>query len=164
MKLKVGTLSASLVFLTASCLGATAADMPQSWYDEQVKPAQSDCGWIDARSRCLPAYSVGPQGNGSAPSGPSGPSEPSGPSGPSTPPEEPPSPSDIRLKTDIRRVGTASNGLPLYQFRYKGGATNYEGVMAQDVLQRYPEAVARLPNGYLGVHYGKLGMEMKEVH
>jgi hypothetical protein len=41
--------------------------------------------------------------------------------------------SDMRLKTDICKVGTTVYGLPLYHFRYKGQETVYEGVMAQDV-------------------------------
>ncbi len=78
--------------------------------------------------------------------------------------DAPPAPSDVRLKTDIARVGTASNGLPLYHFRYVGLGTVYEGVMAQDVLAHTPEAVVTLPGGYLAVDYGKLGLELKIVH
>jgi len=72
--------------------------------------------------------------------------------------------SDIRLKSDIIRVGTAANGLPLYHFRYSGLPTVYEGVMAQDVLSYKPEAIVTLPFGYMGVDYGMLGMEMKIVN
>jgi hypothetical protein len=79
----------------------------------------------------------------------------------STPPA---SVSDARLKTDILRVGTTANGLPLYHFRYIGLSTVYEGVMAQDVLQHRPDAVVTLPGGYLAVDYAKLGLEMKIVH
>ena len=43
--------------------------------------------------------------------------------------------SDIRLKTDIRQVGTTAHNLPLYTFRYIGKDDHYEGVMAQDVLK-----------------------------
>jgi hypothetical protein len=75
-----------------------------------------------------------------------------------------PQDSDIRLKTDITRVGTAANGLPLYHFRYRGLPTVYEGVMAQDVLQHFPEAVVTRPGGILAVNYGMLGLEMKIVH
>jgi len=69
-------------------------------------------------------------------------------------------PSDVRLKTGIEKVGTAANGLPLYDFRYFGSETVYRGVMAQDVLERFPEAVSTMPNGYLGVRYDMLGLEM----
>jgi hypothetical protein len=72
--------------------------------------------------------------------------------------------SDIRLKTDIEKVGVAENGLPLYTFRYIGGDAVYRGVMAQDVLELFPEAVATMPNGFLGVRYDMLGMRMTRVH
>lgn len=72
--------------------------------------------------------------------------------------------SDERLKTDIVRVGTADNGLPLYHFRYIGQDQLYEGVMAQDVLSHTPEAVAQIGSGYLGVNYEMLGMEMRAVN
>jgi len=72
--------------------------------------------------------------------------------------------SDIRLKSDIDRVGTAANGLPLYHYRYTGLPTVYEGVMAQDVLSYKPEAIVALPFGYMAVDYGMLGMEMKVVN
>ena len=73
-------------------------------------------------------------------------------------------PSDIRLKTDIEKVGVADNGLPLYNFRYIGGDAVYRGVMAQDVLKVLPEAVSIMPNGYLAVRYDMLGLEMTRLH
>lgn len=76
----------------------------------------------------------------------------------------PPAPSDIRLKTDIEKVGIAANGLPIYNFKYIGDQARYQGVMAQDVLERFPEAVCIMPNGYLAVRYDMLGMEMTRVH
>lgn len=72
--------------------------------------------------------------------------------------------SDIRLKTDIEKVGVAANGLPLYNFRYVGDDTLYRGVMAQDVLAVRPDAVCVMPNGYLAVRYDMLGLEMKKLH
>ena len=75
-----------------------------------------------------------------------------------------PSPSDIRLKTDILRTGTAENGLPLYQFRYVGQSETWQGVMAQDVLAHTPEAVSVGPYGFYRVDYGKLGLSMKRVN
>ncbi|MGR3638314.1 tail fiber domain-containing protein [Alterinioella nitratireducens] len=71
--------------------------------------------------------------------------------------------SDERLKTDIARIGTAPNGLPVYQFSYIGMAGTYQGVMAQDVLSYRPEAVIRHPSGYLMVNYDMLGLEMTRV-
>jgi len=71
--------------------------------------------------------------------------------------------SDRRLKTDIRKVGVAANGLPLYTFRYMGGDVQFRGVMAQDVLNHTPEAVVTLPSGYLAVNYGMLGLTMEAL-
>jgi len=71
--------------------------------------------------------------------------------------------SDVRLKTDITRIGTADNGLPVYTFRYKWSDTLYEGVMAQDVLRHTPSAVTTRVGGYYSVNYSALGLEMTVV-
>lgn len=62
--------------------------------------------------------------------------------------------SDRRLKKDIRRVGKADNGLPIYLFRYKGDDEIHLGLMAQDVEKVRPEAVTTI-SGYKAVHYPK---------
>jgi hypothetical protein len=72
-------------------------------------------------------------------------------------------PSDARLKTNITPIGHAANGLPLYEFSYIGDTRRYRGVMAQDVILHTPEAVVTLPNGYLGVNYGMLGLKMTRI-
>jgi|LGOV01.1.fsa_nt_gb hypothetical protein len=74
------------------------------------------------------------------------------------------SPSDRRIKRDIKEVGMTANGLPLYEFRYIFGRKRYVGVMAQDVLMHTPEAVVRSLLGYFKVNYRMLGIEMKSVH
>ena len=71
--------------------------------------------------------------------------------------------SDARLKTDIVPVGTAANGLPLYQYRYVGSDVVFEGVMAQDVLAHTPDAVVMMPSGYMAVNYGLLGLHLTVV-
>ncbi len=72
--------------------------------------------------------------------------------------------SDARIKRDIKEIGVAENGLPLYEFRYIFGRKQYIGVMAQDVLKHTPEAVVRSRFGFYRVHYDMLGLEMKTVH
>lgn len=62
--------------------------------------------------------------------------------------------SDARLKTDIQRVGTLDNGLPIYRYRYKAGGPMQIGVMAQDVQQVRPGAVAEI-DGFLAVNYAE---------
>lgn len=74
-----------------------------------------------------------------------------------------PQPSDRRLKTDIAWIGMAKNGLPLYRYRYRGHAAVFEGVMAQDVANLYPEAVRHSASGWMGVDYCRLGLQMRRV-
>jgi hypothetical protein len=68
--------------------------------------------------------------------------------------------SDIRLKEDIARVGALDDGTPVYSYRYKAGGPVQIGVMAQDVEQRYPDAVSTHESGYKMVDYGKLSAEI----
>lgn len=71
--------------------------------------------------------------------------------------------SDIRLKTNIHRVGTTVLNLPLYSFEYRGKQGTYIGVMAQDVLKVEPSAVSTGSDGFYRVDYQKLGIEMLQV-
>lgn len=71
--------------------------------------------------------------------------------------------SDLRLKTDLLKIGE-KRGIPLYWFRYRGRPGKmYEGVMAQDVLKVCPDAVVMASDGYYAVNYAMLGLELKEI-
>lgn len=72
--------------------------------------------------------------------------------------------SDRRIKTDISWVGMTADALPVYRYRYLGTATRFEGVMAQDVLARRPDAVLRADSGLLAVDYAKLGLTLRVLH
>jgi hypothetical protein len=63
--------------------------------------------------------------------------------------------SDIRLKKDIKRVGTLDSGLGVYTFRYKWGGPAQMGVMAQEVEKINPAAVGTI-SGIKHVNYGAL--------
>jgi hypothetical protein len=63
--------------------------------------------------------------------------------------------SDVRLKTNIVKIGTRSDGLNVYEFDYVWGGPRQVGLMAQEVLNVYPDAVAEV-DGYLTVDYGKV--------
>jgi hypothetical protein len=65
-------------------------------------------------------------------------------------------PSDQRLKTDIRRVGTLDNGVPVYSYRYKAGGPPQIGVMAHELATVRPDLVAANDQGFLAVNYGGL--------
>ena len=62
--------------------------------------------------------------------------------------------SDRRAKTDIRKVGTLDNGLNVYAYRYKSGGPVQIGVMAQEVAEVNPSAVANI-GGLLHVNYAE---------
>ena len=63
--------------------------------------------------------------------------------------------SDRRVKTDIERVGTAANGLPVYHYRYVGGGGTYRGYMADEVEAIFPHAVTEI-GGYKAVNYAEV--------
>lgn len=72
--------------------------------------------------------------------------------------------SDRRLKDNIEQVGVdEATGLNLYEFNYKGEATRYVGVMADEVEKVMPEAVGEGDGGFKYVDYDMLGIEFKEV-
>ena len=74
--------------------------------------------------------------------------------------------SDMRIKENVSEIGKdAYTGLNLYHFSYINDpdSTMYEGVMAQEVLNFMPEAVALTEDGFYAVNYSMLGMEMKQV-
>jgi hypothetical protein len=62
--------------------------------------------------------------------------------------------SDRTTKEEIRQVGTAHNGLPIYAFRYKIGGPTRIGLMADEVEGVNPEAVITV-NGIKMVDYEK---------
>jgi hypothetical protein len=69
--------------------------------------------------------------------------------------------SDLRLKQDVVLLGYLGNGLGYYRFSYLGGQKAYVGVMAQEVEGVMPEAVTHGRDGYLRVHYEKLGLTFR---
>lgn len=71
--------------------------------------------------------------------------------------------SDARLKQDISLVGE-ENGHKIYHFSYKNDPQKikYQGVMAQDVILKNPEAI-EIKGDYMAVNYDKIGVEFKEV-
>ena len=73
-------------------------------------------------------------------------------------------PSDIRMKENISKVGKSKDGHNIYEWNYKTNKnTRYRGVIAQDVVKIDPMAVAIRPDGYLGVHYDKIDVDMEVV-
>ena len=71
--------------------------------------------------------------------------------------------SDIRMKEDIEQVGVSPDGHKIYEFNYIGKPTRYRGAMAQEVVKIDPMAVTVRPDGYLGVYYGKIDVDMEVI-
>lgn len=63
-------------------------------------------------------------------------------------------PSDIRLKSNIVKIGDHPLGIGIYEYDIFGKRD--VGVMAQEVLAVKPEAIAHHPAGYMMVDYGAL--------
>lgn len=72
--------------------------------------------------------------------------------------------SDRRLKDGIEQIGKYHNGLNKYKFFYKNAPRiMFTGVMADEVEELFPEAVAVMPDGFKAVDYGRLGIQMERV-
>lgn len=63
--------------------------------------------------------------------------------------------SDRRLKTNVRQVGNHPVGVPLYEYDIMG--VRERGVMADELEQVRPDAVAVGPDGYQMVNYALIG-------
>ena len=63
--------------------------------------------------------------------------------------------SDVRLKRNIKRLGTRPDGLHVYEYEYIWGGGRQIGLMAQEVNAVYPHAVG-VVDGYLTVNYSQV--------
>lgn len=71
--------------------------------------------------------------------------------------------SDIRLKEKIEFVKTDSDtGLNIYNFNYIGNSNRYQGVIAQEVINKYPSAVV-VQNNLYKVLYDKLNINFRHI-
>jgi hypothetical protein len=71
--------------------------------------------------------------------------------------------SDIRAKENIIQVGEA-NGIPLYEFSYRGERARWIGTMAQAVPLHRSDALYLNEDGLYGVNYARLGFPMTRVN
>ena len=71
--------------------------------------------------------------------------------------------SDIKLKENVKKIGTSISGLNVYKFNYKNHPKKYIGVMAHEVQKIKPEAVETMDSGFLGVKYDQIDVEFREA-
>ena len=73
--------------------------------------------------------------------------------------------SDMRLKTNIDRIGYSDMNIPIYLFNYKDDLnTTYKGVMAQDLLELgFNSSVILDSDGYYSVDYNSIDVDMERV-
>tara|TARA_B100001093_G_scaffold98718_2_gene90711 strand:- start:2268 stop:3158 length:891 start_codon:yes stop_codon:yes gene_type:complete len=69
-------------------------------------------------------------------------------------------PSDRRLKNNIKLIGYSPSGLKIYNFSYIGDNKVYQGVMSDEIPQY---AVIKSDNGYDKVYYDKIDVEFKLI-
>jgi hypothetical protein len=74
--------------------------------------------------------------------------------------------SDVRLKKNIKLVGTSEMGINIYEFVYLNEESSlYTGVIAQDLLDsEYSDAVSMGEDGFYRVDYSKIDVEFKKIN
>ena len=70
--------------------------------------------------------------------------------------------SDVKVKENIKYVGSSPQGHNIWEFNYTGSSTRYRGAMAQEVAKINPMAVG-IEDGTLTVDYSKIDVDMVEV-
>ena len=74
--------------------------------------------------------------------------------------------SDVKIKEDIKYIGSSPDGHNIWEFSYKGSSKRYRGAMAQEVAKINPMAVTIVEDTggkYLAVDYSKIDVDMVEV-
>ena len=73
--------------------------------------------------------------------------------------------SDIALKENITYIRKSPDGHRIYEWNYKGEpkSNRFQGVLAQELLNTAPHAVVQNDNGYFGVDYTKIDVNVRSV-
>ncbi len=70
--------------------------------------------------------------------------------------------SDIRLKRNINYISTSPSGLNVYEYNYLWSNKKYRGVMAQELLDKFPRAVSK-SFGFYNVDYDMIDVKFEEI-
>ena len=72
--------------------------------------------------------------------------------------------SDIRLKTNINKIGVSNNGINIYEFRFINQPNDlYQGVIAQELIGTEFEKVLSIKQGFYWVDYTDLDVKFKII-
>ena len=71
--------------------------------------------------------------------------------------------SDRKLKENIKKIGESISGLGIYKFNYIGQTQKWIGTMADEVKKIKPEAVFIMKNGFEGVRYDMIDVNMRRA-
>lgn len=73
--------------------------------------------------------------------------------------------SDVRLKHNVKLMGSSPAGIPIYNFSYIGDNTIYQGTMAQDLLAMGYNSAITTDNtsGYYMVDYNQIDIDMIKI-
>ena len=71
--------------------------------------------------------------------------------------------SDRNLKENIKKIGESISGLGIYKFNYIGQTQKWIGTMADEVKKIKPEAVVLMKNGFEGVRYDMIDVNMRRA-
>ena len=69
--------------------------------------------------------------------------------------------SDKRLKYDIVPIGISPSGINIYEFGFEPVGPRYQGVLAQEIMELYPDAIILNNDGYYAVIYDKIDVDFK---
>ena len=68
----------------------------------------------------------------------------------------------MMLKRNINYISTSMSGINVYEYNYIWSGKKYRGVMAQELLDRFPQAVGKRL-GYYTVDYNKIDVNFERI-
>jgi len=71
--------------------------------------------------------------------------------------------SDRRLKANIDYIGDSPSGIKIYEFNYFNNDVRHRGVIANELVDSYPNAVSEDKDGYYMVDYSQIDVDFEIV-
>ena len=71
--------------------------------------------------------------------------------------------SDRRLKENIDHIGNSPSGIKVYEFNYLNNDVRYRGVIANELVDSYPNAVSENKDGYYMIDYSQIDVDFEII-